>query len=355
MFLDRQYKKYIIENTNLVESGDFSYKLAPLWEVTSNDKEDKADLNGINCKDNQYFSYTDLAHSIFSATGIAITGSRKPVFSIILGQKKPIPLGDYWHSKPHIHITKHTGQQETSKKNEKKFSHSYGWILARMVGKDRDQGKSYLPIDARPFNDFAAYIKYFGSLWVWSNLGLRREKPWELPHDNHLIFENQPKVELLEYGYMLHRRLISLISNYKSSAAILKSQQDLIDLKIDMRETGVYGETRDLLIDGWNDMGVPFLQEQISDSLLLRYAKESSFEEKRTIRLELILTIAFGLFAAPILAVEIIEPLWKVLMLWKPSDLNLAKLYFNLIAILSVSFVLTISSLVLYKKKSDKN
>jgi len=274
------------------------------------------------------------------------------VHLLLRGQKSPLELGDYWLARPHIHITRHQGQMKTAEENEKEFGESYGWIMGRLVRKNPNFGRRYLPADLWPFGDFAAYIALQGSLWVWSESGLGQSEAWALPNQSHLVYENQTKAELLDYGYMLHRRLAATVAQIGTSDEVLRVQQDLIELKLKMGETSVFGEIRELLTKGWEEMGVPQLQELIAESLAIRHAQETVAEEQRTVRWEIALTIVFGILAVPTLATELIEPIWAWLRIWQPSDSNAAKLFFIGVALIAVTVGLFLSRrMLLYKKR----
>lgn len=352
LYLDRHHAKYIQDHTKTLASGDFEFELAPLWRasVESDDGEtadnDKAD------ETEETFSFSELAHAITTATGIAISGLRKGAHFLLRGQRSPLKLGDYWLARPHIHITRHHGQMETAEENEKEFGESYGWIMGGLVRKDLDSGRRYLPDDLRPLRDFAAYIAIQGSLWVWSKSGLGQSEVWALPNQSHLIYENQPKIELLEYGYMLHRRLVATIAQIGTSDEVLRAQQDLLELKLRMGEASVFGEIRELLAKGWEEMGVSQVQEVIAESLAIRYAQEVAAEEQRTVHWEILLTIVFGILAVPTLATELIEPIWALIQIWQPSDSNAAKLFFIGVALMVVIIGLLLSRrILLYKQR----
>ncbi|GEM_PF-1053232 len=345
LHLDRQLAGYLQDQTKAFVSGDFTYELAPLWRASSESEgtETKEDSKGGEA--DEAFSFSELAHAITAATGTAISRLRRGAHLLLRGQRHPLTLGNYWLARPHIHITRHNGQMETAEENEKQFGDSYGWIMGRLVREDLGLGRRYLPNDLRPFGDFAAYIALQGSLWVWSQSGLRQSEVWALPNDSHLIYENQPKAELLDYGYMLHRRVAATVAQLGTSADVLRTHQDLIELKLHMSEASVFGETRELLAKGWEEMGVPRIQELVTESLATRHAQETAAEQERAVRWDATLTVVFGILAIPTLAAELVEPTWEWLHLRQPSDSNAAKLFFN-----GVAFLLVVAVLLLYRR-----
>lgn len=349
--LDQYHARFVRAQTKTLVSGDFTYKLAPLWRASSESEGRGTKEDSKAGETKEAFSFSELAHAITTATGIAISGLRKGAHLLLKGQRPPLKLGNYWLARPHIHITRHYGQMETAEENEKLFGDSYGWIMGRLVREDPDLGRRYLPNDLRPFGDFAAYIALQGSLWVWSQSGLRQSEVWALPNDSHLIYENQPKAELLDYGYMLHRRVAATVAQLGTSTEVLRTHQDLIELKLRMSEASVFGEIRELLTKGWEEMGVPRIQELIAESLATRHAQETAAEQERTVRWDTTLTVVFGIIAVPTLATELIEPAWNWLRFWRPSDSNAARLLFNGVAFVIVVGLLLCRRMLLHSRR----
>lgn len=355
LYLDRRNSIYVHNHTRAETSGDFEFGLAPLWKGPDDPHNQETRESNQRRVTGEGYSFTDLAQAIISATGIAISGLRRGLHLLVRGQRAPSELGNYWVARPHIHITRQQGQMESAKENEEKFRAAYGSIMGRIVGQSADMGSRYLPADARHSEDYGAYIAAQGTLWVWSQSGRRQEEPWALPNDSHLVYENQPKGELLDYGYMLHRRVAATVGRLGSSGQVLRAQQDLVELKMAMNEASVFGEIRELLINGWHNMGVHQLQELIAESLSIRRAQEAAAEEQRAVAWGVILTIAFGILAVPMLATEVIERVWGLLGIWRPSDSNAAKLLFIGVALVLVMIVLSLSRRVLLRKQPRRS
>jgi hypothetical protein len=62
-----------------------------------------------------------------------------------------------------------------------------------------------------------------------------------------------------------------------------------------MREASPFGEVKDMLISGWNKMGVPELQKSIEESLSIKEAETSIVEARGIKKLGLMLSIFFGI------------------------------------------------------------
>jgi hypothetical protein len=125
-----------------------------------------------------------------------------------------------------------------------------------------------------------------------------------------LIYEHQALVELLEYGYMLHRSFLEKVEGYASADEVFAARRALLKLDRDMRQAGHFGEIRDLLDHGWSELGVPDLRRQIQEALRLRETETRAAEARMGSRIGQALTILFGLIAVPSLAEQIIVPAW---------------------------------------------
>lgn len=194
------------------------------------------------------------------------------------------------------------------------------------------------------FDDFNAYIGSAASLWVWSRNGLAEQFQWKDPNRGHLIYEHQTVVELMEYGYMLHRALLERIEHYNDPQKVTAAQKDVLDLKLQMAEASHFGEIRDLLERGWKEFGLPQLRDLVQDALRLRESRMRARVTLSTARVGQALTILFGLMAVPGLATEAIQPLWELLSIRHPKDPTLFKveaecISFGLVGLLVLALI----------------
>lgn len=154
-----------------------------------------------------------------------------------------------------------------------------------------------------------------------------------------MIYDRQLIIELLEYGYMLHRSLYHQLENLQSSKEIRNVQFQILDLKRRMREASHAGEIRDLLNAGWKEMSLPELRQDIEDGLSMRESDRQADENARLAKTGLSLTIVFGLAAAASLADQIVTPLWRLSRLSMPVTPELEK-------VISAAFAITFVVLV---------
>ena len=276
-----------------------------------------------------------------SVTDLTVTDltSKRPRegWDFVLRGQNAIPaLGEYWSGRPHIHLVRFDEQAETAPENERRNHRIFASILARVAPLIQSSRTMTLPPTLRSFDDYGAYVTSATSLWVWSKQGIRNQWPRRDPNRGHLIYERQLVVELLEYGYMLHRSLYHRMEQLNSSDEIAAVRFQILDLRRRMREASHAGEIRDLLNAGWKEMSLPELLQDIEVGLSMRENDRRANDTNRATRIGFALTIVFGLVAVPALAEQLISPLWNLSGLPTPVNPELAKLVSILIAFLIV-------------------
>ena len=126
------------------------------------------------------------------------------------------------------------------------------------------------------------------------------------------------------------------VGSLKNPEITLRARENLVVLETAMDEVSGYREIRDLLIQGWDAMGVNKLQRAISDLIVIRHMESSSKEERSLTALQIILTLIFGSIAIPTFSEAVVKPVWNLLNFWKPANLDAAQLWFVLITIIVI-------------------
>jgi len=347
MSLSRKLQ-FFVDSTSFEEmNGDFNFALVPLLPDERNQnvsKDTNFEFTG------REFSLANLAEMIFTAVGFAAVSKERGLrFLLTRPKNTSLNLGGFWSGRPHIHITRFDGQANKASENEKKFKSELGWIMARIRRKKPETGERYLPTNSRFFEDYGAYIASQGTLWVWSKQGLQQEKPWSDPNRGHLIYENQVKCEFLEYGYMLYRRLADVSGVLEKSEEILSLRQTLAHLEIKLSEAPVYGEIRDMVMKGWENMGVSQLKTLIAEMSSIRQTQASTLEQRAGLMWQIVLTLVFGLLLIPSIASDLIKPIWELSGLPRAINENLAALIDMVIALPAV-FILILAFWKMLKK-----
>jgi hypothetical protein len=312
---------------------DFSFDLAPL----SNSKGD--DLKAI-------------ALTIFYTAALFVGGPKTGLSFLLWGQPGTPRVGTFWSGRPHIHLVRFNGQCKTASENEAYYGAAFGRILSRAVHLNEVEARKALPKNARLFGDYNAYVTSASSLWVWSKDGLVAQQNWMDANRGNLIYERQVLAELLEYGYMLHRSLYHRVETFKTTAEVISVRKEILQLRLKMREVSHSGEIRQLLENGWNELGLRALTSEIDAALELRALETSSIEAMRSTRVGWALTIVFGFVAVPALADQVIKPIWKLTPFYKLND-SLTAVVSDGIAALIVLLVMWITVFLLSPRQRN--
>jgi hypothetical protein len=261
---------------------------------------------------------------------------------LLLGSKVPPNLGEFWSGRPHIHLIRFQDQRETAAENNETHAASLSSILSRTPGH-----ANALLNDLRLFEDYSAFVAETASLWVWSLRGLKQERNREDPNRGNFIYERQALMELLEYGYMLHRGLYHRAEKLQSTGQVMNVRRYVLQLRLRMREVSHSGEIRNLLESGWSELGLSTLVSDIKDALALREAEMRSVDTMRATRVGWAIAIVFGIVAIPALADQIIIPAWHILKLHAVADSDQMKLLAGGAATVCILAVLSIALWVL--------
>jgi len=316
----------IQERTKKHSDDDFSFELSP-WSGQTDDLK-------------------SIALTIFHTCSFLIIGPREGLSFLFFGQPALPELGAYWSGRPHIHIIRFQHQKETASENHKHFGPDFSRILAR-VPSGGARMKTHLPESARLFEDYNAYVTSSSSLWVWSKKGLREQEEQEDVNRGNFIYERQAIMELLEYGYMLHRGLYHRVEQLGSTAQVMSMRKDILRLRLRMRESSHSGEIRELLENGWKELGVPALASEIESALALRESEMRSLDTLRSTQVGWAIAIVFGFVAVPALAEQFVMPLWNLLKIHPVGDTLKAKLIADGFAMLLIVLILALTLLAL--------
>lgn len=289
------------QQTTEVEEEDFSFRLSP-WSGETD-------------------SFRSIALSIFHTCAYLVAGPRSGISFLVGGPKVPPSLGQFWSGRPHVHIIRFRDQRETASENNQVHAEAFYSILSRTPNLAKT-----LPKNLRLFEDYSAFVSSSSSLWAWSKQGLKQETDRRDPNRGNFIYERQMLMELLEYGYMLHRGLYHRVEKLQSTDQVMEVRRYLLKLRLRMRESSHSGEIRELLEAGWNSLGLPILISEIDTSLVLRESEMRSVDSMRATRVGWVIAIVFGIVAIPGLADQVVTPAWHVLNLHPVGDTDKMKL-----------------------------
>jgi hypothetical protein len=297
-------------------------------------------------------TFSTLALLVMRVTGYIAAGSakgpRRHLSVVIGGAGQRNELIDFWSGRPHTHVFRFAAQSDSAAENERRFGDDFASILARMR-LDRPIPPSLeLPQSSNALDEVGSYIGIGGTLWVHGRKSLSSDLS-NIGRENRgmHVHENQAKVELLEYGLALHRRIAHrALATHRSPsnalAPLLQAQQDLAEFELSLHDTGAFGEIRALLERGWEAFGLPQLRRRIGDVLRVRYELGALRRGSSVTRWTSVISLVAGVLTAPPLADVVVRPLWSLMGLHRPANDNAFSLLTAGVAFAGVSILLAI-------------
>lgn len=304
-------------------------------------------------------SFDTLALSIMQIAGFvgcsSTDGPRNRIALSLLGPGVANTIGNHWTGRPHVYLIRFSNQEANAKQNERRFAASFGAIMGRTVLPDIQQTRQFLPKSLRPLGDFAAYISSAITLWVHPYQA-REVKEDEIRDLNRgeLVYEHQAKVQILEYGYALHRRIGEHArDNATSPHALSNAERDLSDFEWGVQDVGRFGEVRTLIDEGLKAFGVPELRERIANAIRVRRDAATYASTAAQGSWTAFLTGVAGMLAVPSVIDSVLKPLWSLLGLPRPKDGNAFDLLLALFAVAFLTIVLGIGYRALARRSAQ--
>ncbi len=272
--------------------GDFSFKLAQL--ANTDNKE----------------TITTLALTLFQVLSFAACHKSSGLGYVFQRLPRLVETAAYWRARSNIFIMSHSNQQWKASHNQEVNIKEIGMMLAASASPLADE-RNFIPASLRAFEDYGCYVTESVSLWIWSGSGISTYSKQDEAGRAHLILEHQALMELVDYGYMLHRLLLSKCRSLSSYKAVLDTRSEIIDLKHRLSESTPFGELRSLLKESWKRMGLEELQSLIDDSMEIRSLRVQHYAAARNRRIQFALTI-FGLLFSVLAINPTMDSLWKL-------------------------------------------
>lgn len=280
---ENDFERLVKNETKVTNDEEFAFEVSPFRIPEISDSE----------------TLSTLSRSIFDAVAFLLSKPKKGLKYIINGHKNLVHFDGYWIGRPHIHLLSFEGQDHSATILEKKWKNELLKIMMRSNEFPSDIRDKYLPKNLRLFDDYLLYLGPGQSLFVWSEDGKKRNSVWEDVNNGHLIYEQQATMRMLDYSYILHRRILNLIDLYKNPQEIIWVQRDLINFEQDLDEVSRYGEIREIFNYGLNKLNIEKIRRQIHESLKLKQLESSYLETKSYKKIGIILSILFGLLSIP--------------------------------------------------------
>ena len=332
--LEKNHANTIDERTVLDDDKDFTFKISPLSLSDKNQKE---------------WLYT-LALTIFDAVAYLLFEPKNKKNFIFWGQPVSVDFDGHWVGRPHIYLCDFSDQQETASLNEEINKHSFTKILMQSFEFPEEMKKKFLPEDSRLFEDCSAYLGEALSLWVWSKKGIKQQEPFNDGNRGHLIYDKQATMRLHDYVYILHRRLLNETLQLKDYDQVMSVRRELLELEQKISEVSAFGEIRELLKNGWSQMGLDGIKNRIEKALLLQQEAKSNKETRLYRKIGITLTVLFGLASIPIIANDILKPVYSWFNWPRPED----EVSFQLLLLTVVFVIITSAAIGIFKLTNNE-
>jgi hypothetical protein len=329
-----RHARAVEDRTTEVDGGDFLYPSCEL-PIADGSRETLAGL----------------ALTIANVVGYIVSQPRHGLSLVLRGQRPILSIGS-WSGRPHIYLLKFEGQEESAAKNESKFRAAFGCILAGVPV--LSAGEQFMEPNLRLFDDYGFYLNRSARLWVYTPSELLApEGLHQDPNGGNVVYSQQIVAELLEYAYALHTRLAEAARDpLGDPREIARLRVHLAELPSTIDRHVHAGEIRDLLQQGYAQMGIPELKEEIAALLDAKNDLVSYEEGQRASSWSTLLTFVFGLLAVPSIATDILTPIWKVMKWWRPREPDYEKIFFIGIAVAFVAaFLLSIRAILFRKRR----
>ena len=322
------------ERTTDVDGGDFSYQSCEL-PIAEGSRETLAGL----------------ALTIASVAAYIVSRPRHGLALVVRGQRPILSIGD-WTGRPHVYLLRFDGQEDSAAANESKFRAAFGCILARVP--NLTSGDRFMEPNLRMFDDYGVYLNRAVRLWVYTPSELTPpDGLHDDPNGGNIVYIQQVVAELLEYAYALHGRLAEAARDPLSDPREIARLRVLLAELPSVIDRHVHaGEIRDLLHQGYVQMGIPEMKEEIAALLDAKNDLVSYEDGQRASSWSTLLTFVFGLLAVPSVATDILTPVWKAMHWWRPKDADYEKVFFIAIAVGVVTVLLLGARKLLFRRKS---
>ena len=246
-----------------------------------------------------------------------------------------------WEGRPSVSLLRFENQPKSKKELFQNFSKSLIKILLRanIVEKISD-----LPPDLRMFEDYCLHANRSIILFTWLRPNGASDNIWNDPNTLTKLFENQARVEQIEYYNMSIARACSWAHKPSTENHLLNAYQILVNSEKLIHQSSKIGEVID---------AISYLIKAFGTLNLISSAKEAArfYLDELKYKLDVIqnrnsrrLTFLFGLVGATSFAEFITYPL--VLKLWPMLSKTTAPiLSFSITAVLLFIFIKIILSI----------
>lgn len=275
--------------------------------------------------------------------------------------KEKITLGETWKGMPVIHLLEYSNQPHDTKSFSEQQSNTFLKILCRTSDDGYINNKSLQ--DLREFDDYSIYLNEALILCIMSKKGLDANFPDV--NNGHLVYDKQIQAEMLNYYYIISRKLFDSSVYLRDSKVkdIIENRLKLHEIEhIFKNELANFGETKDMLNFAEQKLGIKDLKEKSHQLFELKKERNNILNQDFYQKISVLFTILFGLIGTLSFAKDLVVPVWDFLFKNNnvPTIVQLLNSYCGTVGILLIisAFIfkrIRIKNLFFFIKKRKNN
>lgn len=312
-----------IESSNKIQKNNILERAITIYNLISSDKEiyknsKTENINDISqslieIPDSQDNSLVNITISLINIIEYQLFKPRNNLLYLMLGYNQKYNNSNLWVGRPYIYIKKYENMKEKGSENNSFYGYNFQYIMSRKISKDSLSIKDDSKLNLRLSDDSL----YFSNSGV--SLFINSKHLYENGDYKDLLHTLEITEDYLEYGYMIHKALLSLVLLSKTPEEINKLRWKANHL-IDFDMLTYYGEVRHWFRECLKARNIEVIKTQTKEAFEIRLQERLYTSDKKNKDLSISLSVIFGLLASVSIAEFIGEPLLKKLDFFNSLD-----------------------------------
>jgi len=271
----------------------------------------------------QSYMLSDMFHNAEFAIRVTLDPPVDGKNYVRRGQKAPLlRRGNYWQCRPQVSIRTFDGQPATATEVREQFGDQFGHIMLRVRNAPRGVAREHLGASLRPFEDHTLHINEGVSLCVYaSREGVDTSRVQPSPE----ILEPMERActfEVIDYLAMRCRQLDERATLATSVAEARAVRTDVGAVENLARTSFRAGELNTAALAGWQQLRLPTMVQETREKISLAAEAATERSGEQASRLNLALTLVFGIVGTAGLTDAFTKPLWTKIGLPLPAGLD---------------------------------
>lgn len=271
----------------------------------------------------QSYMLSDMFHNAEFAIRVTLDPPVDGKNYVRRGQKAPqLRRGNYWQCRPQVSIRTFDGQPATATEVREQFGDQFGHIMLRVRNAPRSVAREHLGASLRPFEDHTLHISEGVSLCVYaSREGIDTSHVQPSPE----ILEPMERActfEVIDYLAMRCRQLDERATLATSVAEARAVRTDVGAVENLARTSFRAGELNTAALAGWQQLRLPTMVQETREKISLAAEAATERSGEQASRLNLALTLVFGIVGTAGLTDAFTKPLWTKIGLPLPAGLD---------------------------------